>query len=143
MSQFLKNFFRRKAKLGTAENPEILEPGEQIKDKVQISRFRVAWQILKLMFWLALPALFFDWLCAGLIEMGSQPNGWFAWILLFFLVPPAAVMTLVAIIAEVFLIAVLGFIVSGRKIAIFQNGVQSPLRQTHEVFTQWRGKNLN
>lgn len=140
--RFLKHFFKRKAKLGTAENPEILEPGEVSKEKVKISRFTISVQILKFMFWLALPALLFDWLCVGLIEMGSQPNGWFAWILLLFLAPPAALITLVAVVAELFLAVVLGFILSGKKIAILQNGVHSPFRQTHEVFTQWRGKNL-
>lgn len=86
---------RPKGKLGTPENPEIIEPGQIYRRPGQST---TKWQAPRLFMTLILPAIFLDWICIGLIDMGMNSGSVVAWLLLLILAPPALMATFIAFI---------------------------------------------
>lgn len=127
-------------KIGTPENPEIIEPGQGPRPNYQgprpqyqaqgaqspfgsaspSGRFRRAFQLLSLMVKLSLPALFIDSACFWLMEMGRTEGGFFAWALLLMLALPAFFLTLIAVLSNLLLGVLFIATLLGKNIAVNQ-----------------------
>jgi hypothetical protein len=104
-------------RIGTPENPEIIEPGGPRRMHTP-SRWRIILQMLGWMISLCLPAIFFDYICFWLIEIGRGPNGFLAWVLLILFAPPAVLFTLIAVFGNLFLSLAIVLTLFGRAIAL-------------------------
>ena len=104
-------------KVGTPENPEIIEPGQTHRPP-QRSRVRTVFQILSWMIAISAPAALLLMSCTWLIDVGLKPGGIFAWVLLFFFAPPTVVLSLVAVVADLVLSLFLVMTISGKTVVL-------------------------
>ncbi len=104
-------------KVGTPENPEIIEPGQSHR-LPQRSRVRTVFQILSWMIAISAPAALLLMTCTWLIDVGLKPGGIFAWVLLFFFAPPTVVLSLVAVLADLVLSLFLVMTIFGRTVVL-------------------------
>ena len=99
------------AKLGTPENPEIIEPGGS---SVPSGRWSVALQILRILISVTLPAIGLDLLLAYFTHAAMNAGSILSWLGIFLLIVPAFILTLVAGAANLVLWPALIMILSGR-----------------------------
>ena len=139
----LSQFWRRSPKIGTPENPEILEPGWESRPRASVapSRVRTAGSLLRLMLLIALPATVLDWLCVGLFKMTltSGADAALGWLLLIFFAPAAFLATCVALLLLLVLTFMVLFTISGRgQIAVFGTTRRTwrTASQTTEKYTE-------
>ncbi len=114
--------FTRKAKLGSLENPEIIEPGRTLLRPTSGfgARLAIVFQTLKIMTAILLPAVLLDWICVNLAQTASHPDGVWAGVALFFLVFPAVLFTLIAAGAVCVFVLVLVLMSLGKSM-VFTN----------------------
>ena len=110
-------WLKRGPKLGTPENPEILEPGEIPRER-RPNRWTMMVSLLRWAVFLSLPAVLADYACYGLLQMGKEPGGLLAWVLLALLTIPAMVLTLISAISLLILFLTLVLTLVGRPIQI-------------------------
>ena len=64
----------------------------------------------------SVPAVGLNMLCLWLLRTGMQPDGFLAWLPLIFFAPIALVLTLIALLLNVFLLIALALTLSGRAV---------------------------
>jgi hypothetical protein len=104
-----------KPKIGTPENPEIIDPSQPPR---QSGRFAAIMQMLSWMVGISVPALIFDWVCLWLVETGRQPGGWPAYGLLILFLPPAVLLSLAAVMTNSILIFAILLTLLGRPFPV-------------------------
>ena len=91
-------FKPRRPKVGTPENPEIIEPGQSRPMNSQSHRGHRLARSLQILTWMiaaALPAATLDSSCLWLWEIANQQHSVMAWMLLILLSPVAVLATLI------------------------------------------------
>jgi hypothetical protein len=109
-------------RLGTPENPEIIEPGQSPTSAQTHSfamRVRMAVNLIMWMLMLSLPALFMDGVCYWLFQL-IREGSLFAWILMALAIPPALALSLFAVVAVVILFFLLLATVCGAPVTTIQ-----------------------
>ncbi len=106
------------AELGTPENPEIIEPGQAPKEKAAFSKWTLARQIGRLLLGVTLPAIGLDLLFAYMAHTAIYYGGVLAYLGMFVLFVPAALMTLIAFAAHLVMWPALYMILRGRATAM-------------------------
>lgn len=106
------------ARLGTPENPEIIEPGGSAAPNAApsglLNRWTMAGQILRILFSVTVPAVGIDMLMAYFTHTAMNDGSLLAWLGIFLLLVPAFLLTLVAGAANLVLWPALIMILSGR-----------------------------
>lgn len=101
------------AKIGTPENPEIIEPSAQQEAVRVFSRWSVARQIVKFLFFVSLPALAVDSLFAYAALEANQES-FLPWLVMAILILPAFFLSILAVFANLILWPVLILVLTGR-----------------------------
>ena len=108
------------AKLGTPENPEIIDPrmgsgpSSQQTSHPTYSRWKLARQIVSGLFSVTLPAVILGVLCSMLLESGLEGGGPLPWLALVLLILPAGLFALLAFFANLILLPVLILVLMGK-----------------------------
>lgn len=123
--------FGSKAKIGTAQNPEIIDPR---LPQPRPGRLRFIMQIFMWMVSVSIPAVFFDMIWLWLFDLGSKQGDFFAWILLILCSPPALLFSLIAFVANLFLLFLLSLAILGKPLA----GTPPFIRRTSQRFKMSR-----
>jgi hypothetical protein len=111
-------WFKRKPKLGTPENPEILMPGE--RPRVQHSRLPVILGLVRWAVVILTPVILADTLCYWLLELGRQPDGSLAWLFLALFALPALILNFIAGAVLLVLFFSLLMLVMGRSVSVMR-----------------------
>jgi hypothetical protein len=112
-------------KIGTPENPEIIEPGQSPRAPRAAGdgfgdRVGRALRILMMMIKFSVPAFFLDSVCIWLFDMGRTDGSVFAWLLLLLLIFPALILTGLAVVVDLFLTFAFLATLSGRAVNVVQ-----------------------
>ena len=112
------------AKLGTPENPEIIEPGAQTRPAVTApSRWGIVRQLLKVIVGVTVPALGFGMIFFWTLHTALNYGGVLPWLALVIIALPSFMIGTIALIANLALWPALIFILMGRSVA---NPLQDP-----------------
>lgn len=109
-------------KVGTPENPEIIEPDGRPLRRHPPGRFRRAFRLLVTMVRLSIPAFALDSVCFWLVEWARGDGGGFAVFLLFLLALPALILTIFAIFVNLVLGLMMIATVFGQKVTVVNAG---------------------
>lgn len=108
------------ADIGTPENPEIIEPGQaprQASSRPAPGRWTLFAQLLRVLVAVSLPAIAIDLIFGWMFHTAVNFGGVLPWLGLVVMAPPALILTLVALAANLILWPVLILILSGRAVA--------------------------
>ena len=108
------------AKLGTPENPEIIEPGVRPRRPVAppLARLRTALKLLKSLIVVVAPALLLDSALLTLLIRGWREQNAILFLFGLLLVPMAALASTLALVAGPLLLVSLIFLVMGRAVGV-------------------------
>ena len=113
-------WFKRGPKLGTPENPEIIQPGE--RPRSHLSRLPIIFGLLRWAILISLPAVMADSVCLWLLNLGKTPGGELAWIFLALFALPAILLTLIAGAIVFFLLFTVLLTLLGKPVYISKFG---------------------
>jgi hypothetical protein len=105
----------KRPRLGTPENPEILEPFDPHSAPPRPSRLPIILSLVRTMLTLSVPAGLFLWMSIWLFHAGSSGNP-LAWLLLILTAPVTLVATLLAAAVDFMLLLVLIATLLGRPV---------------------------
>ena len=108
------------AKLGTPENPEVIEPGQRPRPSRPAlpGRWAATFKILKTLVVLTAPALLLDYAFFSLILQGWREQNALSFLLGLVLVPMAFTASVLALFAGPLLLASLVMLVMGRAVTV-------------------------
>ncbi len=107
------------AEIGTPENPEIIEPGQAPRPsaKATVKRWPIVLQLLRVLIGVSIPAVAFALVFSWMFHTAVNFGGVLPWLGLVLLAPPALLLTIIAVAANLILWPVMILILSGKNVA--------------------------